>query len=203
MVVFLALGDVVAAAIFQTGRFGREDVRYVWGILAGSAAGLLASTLGRLYASTFYALRDTKTPLRYAVARVALATLLGYSFAIPLPRLLGLPPSWGAAGIALAGGLAAWAELLLLRRSLTRRIGPTGTPFAFLVRLWVAAMGGAAAAWAIKLAGPVLHPVMAGLIVMPVFAVAFFGLTVALGVPEASTAVSRLAARIRSGGSRD
>ena len=39
---------------------------YVWGILAGSAVGLLASTLGRLYSSTYYALRDTRTPLRYA-----------------------------------------------------------------------------------------------------------------------------------------
>ena len=46
---FLALGDVIAAALFQTGRFGHDDAVYVWGILAGSAVGLLASTLGRLY----------------------------------------------------------------------------------------------------------------------------------------------------------
>ena len=45
---FLALGDVVAAAVLQTGRFRREDAVYVWGILAGSAVGLLASTLGPL-----------------------------------------------------------------------------------------------------------------------------------------------------------
>ncbi len=51
---------------------------YVWGILAGSAVGLLASTLGRLYSSTYYALRDTRTPLRFAILRVALTTLLGY-----------------------------------------------------------------------------------------------------------------------------
>jgi hypothetical protein len=30
---------------------------YIWGILAGSSIGLLASTLGRLYVSTYYALR--------------------------------------------------------------------------------------------------------------------------------------------------
>jgi putative peptidoglycan lipid II flippase len=45
---FLALGDVIAAALLQTGRFSRADSSYVWGILAGSAVGLLASTLGRL-----------------------------------------------------------------------------------------------------------------------------------------------------------
>ncbi len=45
-VAFLALGDVVAAALFQTGRFTYDDAVYVWGILAGSSIGLLATTLG-------------------------------------------------------------------------------------------------------------------------------------------------------------
>ena len=45
---FLALGDIIAAALLQTGRFTHADALYVWGILAGSAVGLLASTLGRL-----------------------------------------------------------------------------------------------------------------------------------------------------------
>src|SRR4029077_14383826 len=77
---FLALGDVVAAAILQTGRFSHADAVYVWAILAGSGVGLLASTLGRLYSSTYSALRDTRTPLRYALLRVALTTVLGYLF---------------------------------------------------------------------------------------------------------------------------
>ena len=50
---------------------------YVWAILAGSSVGLLASTLGRLYSSTYYALRDTRTPLRYALVRLSLTTALG------------------------------------------------------------------------------------------------------------------------------
>ena len=65
-VAFLALGDVIAAAIYQSGRFTDSDAVYVWGILAGAAIGLLASTLGRLYASAYYALRDTRTPLYFA-----------------------------------------------------------------------------------------------------------------------------------------
>src|SRR5204862_8097811 len=96
---FLALGDVIAAALLQTGRFTHENAVFVWGILAGSAVGLLASTLGRLYSSTYYALRDTRTPLRYAVIRVVLTTVLGYLCAIPLPRALGVPAVWGAAGL--------------------------------------------------------------------------------------------------------
>ena len=97
-------------------------------ILAGSAVGLLASTLGRLYSSTYYALRDTRTPLRYAIVRVALTTVLGYLFAIPLPRLLGIAPEWGAAGLTASAGIAGWVEMLLLRSTLNARIGRTGLP---------------------------------------------------------------------------
>jgi len=65
---FLAIGDVVAGVIYQNGKFNRDVAVWVWGILAGSAVGLLATTLGRLYASSLYALRDTKTPFRFAVS---------------------------------------------------------------------------------------------------------------------------------------
>ncbi|HEV8176847.1 MAG TPA: murein biosynthesis integral membrane protein MurJ, partial [Gemmatimonadales bacterium] len=109
-VAFLALGDVVAGALYQTGAFTREMTVYVWAILAGSAVGLLASTWGRLYASTYYALQDTRTPLRFAVVRVSLTVVLGYIFAIPLPLQLGIDPRWGAAGLTVSAGLAGWIE---------------------------------------------------------------------------------------------
>src|SRR5258708_18731519 len=89
----LALGDVMTAALYQTGQFKHADSRYVWGILAGSTIGLLASTLGRLYASTYYALHDTRTPLRYAVIRVPLTTILGHLFPIPFPPPFRLDPT--------------------------------------------------------------------------------------------------------------
>ena len=127
-VVFLALGDVVVGALYQTGAFTRTMTVYVWAILAGSSVGLLASTLGRLYASTYYALQDTRTPLRFGVVRVALTIALGFLFAIPLPRLLGLDPRWGVAGLTASAGLAGWVEFILLRRTLDRRLGPTGVP---------------------------------------------------------------------------
>ena len=53
VVAFLTLGDVVASFFYQTGKFTRADAVYVWTILAGSAGGLLASTVGRLYSSTY------------------------------------------------------------------------------------------------------------------------------------------------------
>ena len=160
-VAFLALGDVIAAALLQTGRFGPADAVYVWAILAGASVGLLPSTLGRLYSSAYYALRDTRTPLRYALVRVLLGTVMGYLFAIPLPRWLGIPGMWGAAGLALAAGLVGWVEMLLLRHTLNARIGRTGLPIHYLATLWAAAIAGGAVAWAVKLSMPSLNPVVA------------------------------------------
>ena len=64
---FLILGDVIVAMIYQSGAFTRADAVYVWAVLAGSGVGLLAATMGRLYNSAFYALFDTRTPLRFAI----------------------------------------------------------------------------------------------------------------------------------------
>ncbi|HMD34337.1 MAG TPA: murein biosynthesis integral membrane protein MurJ [Vicinamibacterales bacterium] len=189
---FLALGDVVAAAILQTGRFRREESVYVWAILAGSAIGLLASTLGRLYSSTYYALRDTKTPLRYAIVRVLLTTVLGYLFAIPLPRLIGIDATWGAAGLTASAGIAGWVEMLMLRSTLNARIGRTGLPIDYVTKLWGSAGAGAAAAWGVRLMMPALHPIVAAIAILGPYGIVFFAATFALGIPEAAGALGRL-----------
>jgi putative peptidoglycan lipid II flippase len=194
---FVALGDVIAGALFETGRFAHADSIYVWGILAGSAIGLLASTLGRLYSSTYYALRDTRTPLRYAIIRVVLTTALGYLFAIPLPRWLGVAPAWGAAGLTASAGIAGWVEMLLLRRTLNARIGRTGLPADHLARLWGAALAASAASWGVKLSQPFVHPVAAAVVVLGAYGVVFLAGTLVLRIPEASTAFARLTGRRR------
>jgi len=114
-------------------------------ILAGSAVGLLAQTMGRLYSSAYYALRDTRTPLRFAIVRVILTTGLGYLCAIPLPHWIGVDPRWGVAGLTASAGVAGWVEFTLLRRELNRRIGRTGLPGPLVTRLWLAAAVAAAA----------------------------------------------------------
>jgi len=149
---FLSLGDIITGAVMETGRFKRADSIYVWEILAGSAVGLLASTMGRLYSSTYYALKDTRTPLRFAVIRVVLTTVLGYLCSLPLPRWLGIDPKLGAAGLTASAGIAGWVEFILLRRRLNERIGSTGLPISLTARLWSGAVIAAAAAWAVKLA---------------------------------------------------
>ena len=192
---FLALGDLVAGTILQTGRFRHADAIYVWGILAGSAVGLLASTFARLCSSTYWALGDTRTPLRYAAVRVALTAALGYVAAVYLPGWIGIESRWGAAGLTASAGLAGWVEFFLLRRTLSRRIGRIELPRMLLPRLWTAAALAAAVAWGIKLALPVMSPVITGGLTLGPYCAVYLGLTLALGIPQARGLLRRAGIR--------
>jgi putative peptidoglycan lipid II flippase len=188
----LAVGDVMAAALFQNGRFTHQDTIYTWGILAGSSVGLLASTLGRLYSSTYYALHDTKTPLLFAGVRVLLTSVLGYLFAIPLPRAFGIDPHWGAAGLTISFGLAGWVEFTLLRRGMNQRIGVTGLPVSYTARLWASAALAGVAAFSIKLLLGHMNRIVTGMVVLGAFGLAYLGVTSLLRVPETRILVNRL-----------
>jgi putative peptidoglycan lipid II flippase len=122
-----------------------------------------------------------------SIVRVVLTTVLGYAFAIPLPRLLGVAAMWGAAGLTTSAGIAGWVEMRLLRASLNARIGRTGLPAVFVARLWTAAATAAAAAWVVKLTIRLEQPIAVGLLVLGLYGVLFFALTLALGVTEASS----------------
>jgi putative peptidoglycan lipid II flippase len=199
---FLALGDLIVLLLFQSGKFQRGNTIWVWQILIGSTVGLLASTMGRLYSSTFYAMRDTRTPLRYAVVRVILTTLLGYFFALVLPGLLGLDRKLGAAGLTASAGLAGWVEFFLLRRELDKRIGRTRLVPSRMVRLWGAALVGAAIPWAYKFAMDRSSPILSihdmavrskltALVLLCVYGLAYLGITAAFGIPEARNVFDR------------
>jgi putative peptidoglycan lipid II flippase len=185
---FLLLGHVVVATLYRSGLFGTRDVTYVWGVLAGSSVGLLASTFGRLYASAFYALRDTRTPLKFAAVRVALTVVLGYLFALPLPPLLGLDRKWGVAGLTLSAGIAGWIEFGLLRRSLARRIGAVSYSVARTAKLWLAALAAAAAGLALWRVSPAAHPVMTGVVVLVPYCLVYLLLTQWMGISTIGSA---------------
>lgn len=194
---FLALGGVIAAALFQTGEFTADNSRYVWGILAGSAVGLLAGTLGRLYASASYALRDTRTPLAFAIIRVVLTVVLGLMAAIWLPRLLGIEDRWGAAGLTASAGVAGWVEFVLLRLAINRRIGRTGIPFDYLVRLWSAALLGAGVAWGVHwLVGP-FTPIPQAMLLLGIYGVSYLALALVFGVSEVAEVTGRVSSLVR------
>jgi len=196
-IAFLALGDVIAGAIYQTGQFTRADSLYVWAILGGYAIGLLATTLGRLYASMYYSLKDTRTPLRYAVLRILLSAVFGYLCALPLPPLLGLNPRWGVVGLTASAGFFGWLELALLRNSLKERIGKTGLPASFIFKLCLAAGAGAAAGWLGKWIMDLSHPIPLAIVSLGLYGAVYFGIAAAFRVPEARGLIGKVGGLIR------
>lgn len=182
-VAFVALGDVIVAMIYRSGHFTASDVILVWSVLAGSGVGLLASTSGRLYASAFYALRDTRTPLNFALLRVLLTVTLGYLFALPLPRLLGIDRHWGVAGLTLSAGMAGWVEFALLRRALHARIGKIPSTVSRMALLWMSALLSAAAGYGVKHILPFHAPLLAGPCILLAFGISFLALTALLRIP--------------------
>ena len=189
---FLALGDVIAAVLYQTGKFTRDDSRYVWIILAGASIGLLASTLGRLYSSTYYALRDTRTPLIFAVVRVGLTTVVGYVFSIHLPRWLGVDQRLGVAGLMVSSSIAGWVEYALLRRSLNARIGRTGLAFSYTAKLFAAALTGVAVGWGLKLLVMGWQPIPLAIVVLGGYGTTYFAVGYLLGLTQAKAILGRV-----------
>ena len=217
---FLLLGDIVGGTLLQTGRFSAADTRYLWHLLMGSTVGLLAATLGRLYASAFYALKDTRTPLIFATVRVALTAALAYWSALKLPAQLWLPRELGAVGITITSGVAAWIEFMLLRRTLARRIGRTGVPLRTMAILWGSALAAGAVGLGVKwalvrwrgvasgveaewlggiLPPPAFNPILTGIVVLLPFGLLYFALTSAFQIPEAQAVVRRVLRRGRKG----
>jgi putative peptidoglycan lipid II flippase len=186
---FLLLGDMVSAALYEWGRFTRAETIWVWQALAGSTIGLLASTWGRLYSSTYYALRDTRTPLNYALIRVALTTALGFLFALGIPKWTGIDPHLGVLGLTSSAGIAGWIEFYLLRREMNRRIGETRIGNGAAARLWGSALLAAVIGWGAKLVLGTNSAWMA-LLVLMIYGVAYLAITAILRVP-ASLAIFR------------
>jgi putative peptidoglycan lipid II flippase len=209
---FLFLGRYLVAALYQTGEFGSEDTLYVWYILVGSTVGLLAATWGRLYSSTFYALRDTRTPLRFAVIRVFLTAVLGVLFAFPLrplitelltgflhlpvPHAAGGEIGLGAIGLTASAGIAGWIEFLLLKQALGRKIGKALVSASFQIKVWCSGLAASAAALALgqlisRLRMPMAPHVLRAGLVVGTFGVVYLGLGFLLGLPEVKRVLKR------------
>ncbi|MBW3671001.1 MAG: murein biosynthesis integral membrane protein MurJ [Acidobacteria bacterium] len=221
-IAFISIGDVLIAGAFQTGEFDREDTVFTWYLLGTFALGLLPITLARLYSSTFYAIRDTRTPLKIAAVRVVVAAGLAYLLAIvfrpyfvaflnqallvPLIQIHEEVPatvSMGVLGVALGTVIGGWLEVFLLRRALAKRIGTLSLARRHELRLLAAALLSAAGAW---FAGRPLMPFVveqitsrfginqigAAVGVASIFGILYLVLTLMMGIPEAKKMVRRL-----------
>lgn len=126
-------GQPLVRVLFQTGSFGPEESSLVAGVLGMYSLGIVFYALVKLFASGFYALHDTRTPLRFSVTAVGLNTLLS----------LFLMQFLAVRGIALATAIAGAVNALLLGWGISRRIGSLvgGEELWFVGRLAVGTLG--------------------------------------------------------------
>ena len=212
-VAFALLGDTVVATLLQTGEFDRNDTLVVYFTLLAFSIGLLATTASRILSTTFFAMRDTRTPARYAIVRVALSAVLAVLLMIQFETInierlgvripggmfshlrIGDRPL-GVVGLALGTGIAAWVEWALLKRALRNRIGAVGAGAGPLSRMFIAALAGAAAGWGVRMLLPDgLMPLISGTLVLGVYGVVYFAVAGALGLSQAGALLRRIKGR--------
>ena len=178
-VILFLFGDLVVRLLFQHGVFDATSTALVSSILAAYAAGLVASSSIKLFAGGYHARQDTVTPMRFAVAAVALGVAIGAGIMLWL-RARGFGPT-SVVGLAIGGSAGAWLNLALLWRGLHRRLGRLFEPadWRAVGRLAAAA---AAAAGAGVLARGLLEPTIGGNGLLPTAAL-LAGTLVAGSVP--------------------
>lgn len=193
---FVFLGDVLVAALFQTGEFGTHQTQVVWFVLIGSSVGLLASTMGRLYSSTFFSLKDTKTTLNFAIIRILLTTVGGYVMAFILMPYFFEDKLYATVGLTLSAGLSGWVEFALLRNRLNKKIGHTGVHFTYLAKLWGAALAAAFVGFIFKQLIPTLHPIIQAAIVFSFYGLTYFLVAAGLKVELAKQIITKIKSKI-------
>ncbi len=193
---FIFLGDTIAAAIFQTGEFKRNDSLLLWAILGAAAVGLLPATRGRLISSAFYALRDTRTPLKISCVRMVVAVTLGLFAATKLPTIAGYAKIYGTVGLTAASGLAGWLEYLLLKRRLEARIGKIHGGERARNRAAFAAGLAGIMAFSVKVALEDFNrPIVIAVAVLGAFGAIYFVVGALLGIEESKRLCARFGLR--------
>ena len=177
---FAALGPQIIGLLYQTGRFNAQDTVVVGGVLAAYGIGLLGTSTVRLFASGFYAMRDTRTPVKIATASLIISALLSWFF---MRR-------FGPAGIALGSSIGQSFNTILHLYDLDKRIGT------ILQRTDLRVLGGVVAAGlAAALLGMAAdrlvagwRPIPRGIAVLGIFGLAYGALTLAFRHPDAKRA---------------
>jgi len=103
----------IIALIYEGGKFLPDDTVKTSQVLFLYALALFAYSGVKILVPTFYALNDTKTPVRTSMITVAAKIAINFALIIPL----------GFLGLALATAVASWLNFALLIRTFIRRTG--------------------------------------------------------------------------------
>jgi putative peptidoglycan lipid II flippase len=101
---FITVPDVIMRAMFARGAFSKADAAAAGATLAAYAFGLIPFVLIRSAVATFYARKDTATPVKAALTGVAVNVALKILLVGALAQV----------GLALATAVGAWINLLLV-----------------------------------------------------------------------------------------
>src|SRR5262245_9003751 len=101
---FLAVPDVITRALFARGAFTRGDAAAAGATLAAYAIGLIPFVLIRSAVATFFARKDTATPMKASLTGVAVNVALKVALVGSLAQV----------GLALATAVGAWINLVLV-----------------------------------------------------------------------------------------
>jgi putative peptidoglycan lipid II flippase len=113
-VALIVLRVPIISVLFERGEFGPEATRLTAQALLFYAVGLWAFSAIRIVVAAFYALQDTRSPMKAAI--VALLVNLAFSVALMFPLRHG--------GLALATSIASAVNVGMLWVILRRRVGP-------------------------------------------------------------------------------
>ncbi|MBS0531772.1 MAG: murein biosynthesis integral membrane protein MurJ [Proteobacteria bacterium] len=101
---FLTVPDVVMRAMFARGAFSKADAAAAGATLAAYAVGLIPFVLIRSAVATFYARKNTATPVKAALTGIVVNVALKIALVGSLAQI----------GLALATAVGAWINLLLV-----------------------------------------------------------------------------------------
>jgi putative peptidoglycan lipid II flippase len=141
-VFLLVLAEPMIRLLFQHGNFHAEDTRRAAFALVCLAPGLVVFSLVNILARAFYALGDTKTPMRISIFCLVLNILIAFVLVWPFEQ----------GGLGLANSISAACNALLLTVALRKKLGRLEMAElrkTIAVLLAAAALGGIAAwgAW--------------------------------------------------------
>ncbi len=185
------IGDHIVALLWldMNGRFLVSDTIAIWVVLMGFSVGIVPATLGRLVATSFFAMHDTRTPLRFALARIIVGALLSVLFLFVIPQFL--PPDffaghevWRVAGLSIGGSIAFWLEFALLRAAFERKLGPPEKRRGHLSKLLISVVIAAAVGIALRFSFDDLTSKLGNLVVIGGFGLSYLVMTSVLRVSE-------------------
>ncbi len=115
-----ALASPIVRMLLEHGSFGPESTMLTARALSFYAPGLMVFCLAKVFVPAFYALQDTRTPVKIGLCGVMLNFTLNVACAVTLPLY------WRHAGMAFSTVIAEGFNGLALAYFLRRELGPFG-----------------------------------------------------------------------------